>query len=922
MALLVVAFAAVAWANVTFSGTTGPDVVDLGQMLYEAHLGEMVAAEPYTPQLPLSFIPNHGQTDPSVRFHVKGPGHTIFFADDEVVFSAGQVAADGETATDVVRMAFVGANPSPTLETMGALPGVVNFYIGSQPSDWQNNVPTYGAVAYRDLYPGIDLVYRGSEGRLKSEFIVAPGSDPGSIRLAYTGVMAMSIRVDGALVLQTDMGELIETAPFLYQQINGHRREVAGSYLLLDAAQVGFSIGAYDMAYPLVIDPTLVYSTYIGGSRLDSPTDLAVDSSGSAYVTGGTSSNDFPTVNAALDAFVTKLNPTGSAVVYSTYLGGGGRSDGGSEIAVDSSGNAYVTGATWSFDFPTTPGAYQTIKTGSLNEVFVTKLDGSGAMVYSTYIGGRGGEYGDGIAVDASGSAYVTGPTNSSDYPSTPGAFQTVNRRGVHDAFVTKLDPTGSSLVYSTFLGGTRQEGGRGIAVDGAGNVYVTGNTSSGNFPTVNPIQATLNPGGNLPGYGPVDLFIAKLNPAGSALIYSTYLGGDRIEFSYSLTIDSSGNTYVTGITASSNFPTVNAIQPVHGGGSFVPNWGGPFDGFVVKVNAAGSALAYSTYLGGSGSDNTLGSVVDGTGSLYVTGRTDSTDFPPTVNAIQASLDGTSDAYVVQLNAAGSAIDFGTYLGGAGLDYGTGIGLDGSGSIYIAGGTDSSDFPTQDPIQVTVGGSRDAFIAKISFNQAPRANAGEDLIIEWTGDNVALDGTGSEDPDGDFLSFSWTQISGLKATVADADTAETTFTPPSLGTYTFTLTVTDPSGESDSDDVAITVEDTSAPVIAGVVANSKVLWPPNHKMRAVTITVDVSDACDANSNCKIVSVASNEAANGKGDGNTEPDWEITGILTLDLRAERSGQGDGRVYTLSIECTDSSDNSSTTEVTVTVPRGGR
>ncbi len=402
-------------------------------------------------------------------------------------------------------------------------------------------MPTYGAVAYRELYPGIDLVYRGTEGRLKSEFIVAPGSDPASIRLSYSGVEAMSIRGDGALVLQTDMGELVETAPFIYQRIDGQSREVSGSYQLLGEGQVGFSIGDHDRAYPLVIDPTLVYSTYLGGTNFEFPSDLAVDSAGSAYIAGGTSSNDFPTANpaqpvhgggtvfgapynGALDGFVTKLNPAGTAVVYSTYLGGSGRSDGVGEIAVDASGNAYATGVTWSFDFPTTPGAYQTIKTGSLNEVFVTKLDGSGAMVYSTYIGGRGGEYGDGIAVDASGSAYVTGPTNSSDYPSTPGAFQTSNRRGVHDAFITKLDPTGSSLVYSTFLGGTRQDGGRGIAVDGAGNAYVTGHTSSGNFPTVNPIQASLNPGGNLPGFGPVDLFIAKLNPAGSALIYSTYL--------------------------------------------------------------------------------------------------------------------------------------------------------------------------------------------------------------------------------------------------------------------------------------------------------------------------------------------------------------------------------------------------------------
>jgi len=586
-----------------------------------------------------------------------------------------------------LRMRLVGANPNAEARGVEELPGKSNYFIGNDASKWRTNVPNYAKVEYRDVYPGINLVHYGNGGQLEHDFVVSPGADPSVIRFAIEGADKMELDPQGDLVLHASGTEARLRKPVVYQEVDGTRREIPAMYRWRPAGrplpvsssvparhagvaaatgtpavqQIAFALAAYDPARPLVIDPVLVYSNYftvglaiavdssgnayvcggdtvakikadgsalvystmIGGA---SCTGIAVDSSGNAYITGFTESTNFPTVSplqetyggGRYDAFVAKLNAAGSALVYSTYLGGSGW-DEGHGIAVDSSGNAYVTGRTYSDNFPTA-SPLQATGGGAYEDAFVAKLNAAGsALVYSTYLGGSGNDYGYGIAVDSFGNAYVTGYTNSTNFP-TASPVQATNGGGSYDVFVAKLNTTGSALVYSTYLGGNGADFGFGIAVDSSGNAYVTGQTSSANFPRASPLQAT-NGGGSY------DVFVAKLNTTGSALVYSTYLGGNGYDFGYGIAVDSAGNAYVTGYTESSNFPTANPLQAAFGGGTV--------DAFVAKLNAAGSALAYSTYLGGSGGDQGYGIAVDSSGNAYVAGVTNSPDFP-TVNALQA----------------------------------------------------------------------------------------------------------------------------------------------------------------------------------------------------------------------------------------------------------------------------------------------
>ena len=469
-----------------------------------------------------------------------------------------------------------------------------------------------------------------------------------------------------------------------------------------------------------MIDPLLVYSTYLGGSGGDQGNSIAVDGSGNAYVTGVTDSTDFPTVNSMqstnggdYDAFVTKLNPTGSALIYSTYLGGDGIDD-GNGIAVDASGNAYVTGRTDSTNFPTTASAFQPTIGGIYGNAFLAKLNATGsALVYSTYLGGSGDDSGNSIAVDTSGNAYVTGYTDSTNFPATAGAFQPTIGGMFDNGFVTKLNPTGSALVYSTYLGGSGDDSGQGIAVEASGNAYVTGSTDSTNFPaTAGAFQPTI---GGMFDNG----FVTKLNPTGSALVYSTYLGGSGNDSGNSIAVNTSGNAYVTGYTDSTNFPVT--------AGAFQPTIGGMFDNaFVTKLNPTGSALVYSTYLGGSGDDSGNSIAVDTYGNAYLTGITSSTNFP-TVKPLQSSYGtGQSDVFVSLLNPNGSALVYSTYLGGSPTaDTGLGITVDGSGNAYVTGYTGSTIFPTTaGAFQTTYAGEGDAFVTKIaSENSLPITTA-------------------------------------------------------------------------------------------------------------------------------------------------------------------------------------------------------
>ncbi|MCK4411022.1 SBBP repeat-containing protein, partial [Candidatus Bipolaricaulota bacterium] len=638
-------------------------------------------------ELPISFIANAGQVDASVRFMVKAGTHTIFFTPQEVVFAASEKTEDEDTQRSVVRLRFTGANGEVRIEATQPLPGVANFLLGDDPDKWRTNVATYATITYHGLYPGIDLIYSGKQGRSKSEFVVAPGADPTVILMNYSGISDMYVREDGALVLETPIGEIVEAPPFIYQVIDEQRIPVEGGYRLLGGGKVAFALGEYVTTEPLIIDPTLIYSTYLGGSGDDYGRGIAVDGSGNAYITGDTDSPNFPTQNPlqsdydVYDAFVTKLNSTGSALIYSTYLGGNS-TDRGYGIAVDSSGNAYITGDTQSTDFPT-QNALQSAHGGGYYDAFVAKLNPSGsAFIYSTYLGGSGYDHGLGIAVDSFGNAYVTGDTWSTNFP-TQNPVQPDYGRNV-DAFVTKLNSTGSALIYSTYLGGSGGDSGNAIAVDGSGNAYITGATVSPNFPTQNALQSAH-------GGGYWDAFVAKLNPSGSALIYSTYLGGSGYDHGYGIAVDGSGNAYITGDTESTNFPTQNPLQTDH--------IAGDYDVFVTKLNSTGSALIYSTYLGGSGCDRGSGIAVDGSGNAYFTGYTYSKNFP-TQNALQSAYGGGYyDVFITKLNSTGSALIYSTYLGGSGYDRGYGIAVDSSGNAYITGITDSTNFPTQNPLQ-------------------------------------------------------------------------------------------------------------------------------------------------------------------------------------------------------------------------------
>jgi hypothetical protein len=661
----------------------------------------------------LSFEANRGQTAAEVYFLSRGSGYALFLTPTETVLSLQQpapAAGDAAAAPDsaVLRSRFVGANPQPQVVGLDRLAGTSNYLIGDDPSQWQTNIANYSRVEYENLYTGVDLVFYGNQRQLEYDYVVAPGADPAVIKLAVDGAESMTLDGQGDLLLHTSGGNVLEHAPVVYQDSGGVRQPVSGQFVLEGDGQVSFALGAYDHREPLVIDPVLSYSTYLGGSGYDIGYAIAVDNAGNAYVTGTTGSANFPTTTGALqatyggndDVFVTKLNRTGTAVVYSTYLGGASY-DYGYAIAVDNAGNAYVTGTTGSANFPTTTGALQATYGGN-EDVFVTKLNRTGtALVYSTYLGGTSDDRGEGIAVDAAGNVYVTGYTGSSNFPTTPGAYQTALSSSV-DAFVAKLNPTGTALVYSTYLGGSGGDEALGIAVDNAGDAYVTGDTDSTDFPTT--------PGAYQTALGGSDAFVTKLNPTGTALLYSTYLGGTTgDDYGRGIAVDAAGNAYVTGYTYSTDFPTTpGAYQLSYGGGSY--------DVFVTKLNRTGTALVYSTYLGGTGNDLAFGIAVDAAGNAYVTGYTYSTNFPATPGAYQTALGGDSDAFVAKLNPTGTALVYSTYLGGTSRDWAFGIAVDAAGNAYVTGNSLSTDFPTTPgAYQTSSGGNGDVFVTKFAF---------------------------------------------------------------------------------------------------------------------------------------------------------------------------------------------------------------
>jgi beta-propeller repeat-containing protein/HYDIN/CFA65/VesB family protein len=677
-------------------------------------------------QLPLSFEANHGQTDPRVKFLARGQNYTLFLTGHEAVLSLSS-RQTGSTvkqpvSSAVVRFRLLGSKPAVHVAGQDLLPGTSNYFLGENPRQWHTGIPNYAKVRYRQVYPGIDLVYHGNKGQLENDFVISAGSDPDLIRIALAGVDGLRLDRSGNLVLKVDGGEVQLRKPRAWQGKN----DVPVSYALRAGNEVGLKLGVYDHHQQLVIDPVLAYSTYFGGSGGDIGYGIAVDSAGNAYITGISNSANFPTSAGSQsgtfggggDAFVVKLNPAGSASsssstpqrVYSTFLGGNG-TDSGNAIAVDAGGDAYVTGSTTSTNFTTTSGVFQTAYGGG-GDAFVTELNSTGAgLVYSSYLGGSGADAGQGIAVDSSNNAYVTGSTQSANFPTvTP--LQPLNA-GASDAFVAKVNFTGTTLLYSTYLGGSKADVGQSIKVDGSGNAFVAGYTFSTDFPLQGPVQ-----GSNA---GTVNAFVTELNSAGSAVTFSTYLGGSGDDRAFGLALDSSGNIYIAGGAQSTNFPTtVGVIQGTNHGQA---------DAFAAKLNPAGPTLVYSTLLGGSGVDQANGIAVDSSGDAFITGFTSSTDFP-TFSPIQAVLGITgggscgssacADAFVSEINPAATALVESTYLGGSGADFGQAIAVSTAGVPFVTGTTASTNFPASaGAFQASLTGvAGNAFVAQIKPDNA------------------------------------------------------------------------------------------------------------------------------------------------------------------------------------------------------------
>jgi PKD repeat protein len=694
-----------------------------------------------TSRIPLSFIENQGQVDPIVLYHAEAAGHSIFFTGDKVVFSSG---GEGANTISQVIVSIPGQDPEAVVKGEDPLAGKANFFLGSDSSGWTTDVPTFGAVRYEGVLPGVDIVYSGTMGLLKREVFLAPGADPSLLTVRYTGQEGLSLDESGSLMVRTPFGTLMEAAPISYQEIEGEKVAVSCSYVLLEEGLVGFEVGPYDPDYPLVIDPFLDFSTYLGGgfedpnyfvnSNEDRGYSVAVDSMGAIYVTGMTRSTNFPTTEyqrkinqsengGAVDAFVTKFEPDGKSLNYSTYLGGV-NDDVGNGIAVAPDGTVILTGYTISPNFPIEK-PFQPVKSNSYPDAdaFVTSIYPNGsALRYSSFLGGNMTDVGQAITMNDSSLAVVVGYTGSIDFPNTSGAYSTTHSPGYtnYDAFVTgvNFDGTTSSLAFSSYLGGTGKDQAYGVALNGPGEIFVTGLTDSSNFPNENAL-ATINQGNQ-------DAFVTKMNADASNIVFSTYLGGRGEDAGYGIALDPSGDAYITGYTQSIDFPSLPRLKAFQ-------NWKkGIQDAFLTKIRSDGTGLIFSTYLGGTLVDEGTGIVVDESGSAYIVGFTDSMDFP-VKGPLFTNIDGFKyDAFVTRFYPNGTQLIYSTYLGGENDDRGMGIGRERS-NVTVTGWTMSRDFPvTPDAFQTTYRGNFDAFVTKIA-SVAPVANFTGEAVNGYNG---------------------------------------------------------------------------------------------------------------------------------------------------------------------------------------------
>lgn len=615
-------------------------------------------------------------------------------------------------------MSVVGGNRSAKVNAVGQLPGKSNYYLGNDPSKWQTGVPQYARVAYKNVYPGIDLAYYGAQRKLEFDFIVAPESNPHAIHLAFSGAQKLTTDATGDLVIASAAGNVVLNKPVAYQQRDGRRELVDARFTIRARNNVSFELGNYDRGRELVIDPIVTFATYLGGSGEDEAYGIAVDSSGNSYIAGATTSPNFPgpsgtTVSAgpSFDVFVSKLSADGSTLLYSTILGGNGTNI-GLGIAVNALG-AFVIGNTTSTNFPAATASLGTV---GMQNVFVAKLDLTlGTALQVTRIGGSGTDAGNAIAVDSNGNTYIGGQTSSTNFPTSPSPIQ-ATLAGPFDGFVAELNATGTALTYSTYLGGSADDLVTGIGLDASNNAYVTGITLSSNFPTTSGVLQTAQKG------MADNAFVAAIKSDGSALIYSTYLGGSGVNDALALAVDSAGEAYVTGDTSSTDFPTANPVQSSLAGTTNI---------FISKLTADGSALEFSTYFGGSQTNSAIqadqgtGIALDAFNDVYVTGRTNSTNYPVSGSPFQPALSGNSDAFITELSNSGFTV-YSSYLGGSGDENFIGnnpstsigaVAVDSGSNAYLAGSTNSTTgfHTTAGAFQPANGGGlADGFVAKVS----------------------------------------------------------------------------------------------------------------------------------------------------------------------------------------------------------------
>lgn len=887
-------------------------------------------------QLPLSFEPNQGQTDSQVKFLARGSGYGLYLTGSEAVLA---LRAAGNR-NSVVRMSLDHSNRLAAIDSQDQLSGKSNYFIGNDPSEWRRNIPQFSRVRYRDVYPGINLAYYGSQGKLEYDFEVAPGADPKQISLRFQGSNTLNLTAAGDLNIATGSGDIQLQTPRVYQKVgnNNEHRVIPGKFVLQGNNQVRFEVGPYDRSRELIIDPVLTYSTYLGGTGSESCSAIeqtqlgiataqftpgcpaiAVDSAFRTYIAGATTSVDFPGVSAGSgfqkcldtpppnpvspmspspcptglansDVFVARLNASGTALDFATYLGGSG-ADVTAGLAVDQNFNVHVAGTTNSANFPTLVNSFQSMPPSAGTHVFVSELAAGGAgLLYSTYLSGSGTDIATGLAIDSLGKEYVTGTTTSpafpasGGFPTTAAALQTTPK-AANQYFFTKLDPTitgPGALLYSTYLGGSTPSTGvtmgGGIAVDSSCNAYLTGGTNFADMPTLNAPQGT-----NL---GGLDAWVAKFSaPSGTAcgsqlsLTYLTYFGGNGDDIGYGITVDSALNVYITGSTTSTNIvlptgsgnptpfascldtpPPTTTTYPLPP----CPANGTASDAFVAKFGSLASNATsgtnvpylYFTYLGGTLADAGTAVATDNVGGALVTGWTSSTDFPNAVlsgNALQTTSGGGKDAFVARIDTSTVCSSnpgasppvkcpgYSTYLGGNGTDIGTGIALDSQSSTYVTGETASTNFPVASAFQSSLNGANpDAFVSKLG----PIGN----LVITPTtpaaigvGNQVAFTYTivNNGDPTSniivtDTLPSSGATFNSISAGQGSCGTAVSSTVTCSIGTLN--------SGASVTVTVNLTPTAPATPLTApGAVSNSIFVTAPGTQTQTASSTAPVQD---------------------------------------------------------------------------------